>query len=110
MKQQFSVTGMTCSACSAHVERAVRKVDGVSDLTVSLLTNSMSVIYDEAKTSPQAIIDAVTAVGYGAALPAAQGAKQAAAPRENILDQELAAMKRRLSVHTARSIRGGSLP
>ena len=96
MKQQFSVTGMTCSACSAHVEKAVRKVEGVSDLTVSLLTNSMSVTYDETRTSPQSIIDAVTAAGYGAALPAGQGPKKAAEPEETVLTKELAAMKGRM--------------
>ena len=85
MKQQFSVTGMTCSACSAHVEKAVRKVAGVSDLTVSLLTNSMSVTFDEEKTTAQAIIDAVVSAGYGASLPAAQGAKKSAEPKEDVL-------------------------
>ena len=96
MKQQFSVTGMTCSACSAHVEKAVRKVDGVSELTVSLLTNSMTVTFDEARTTPQKIIDAVTSAGYGASLPTAQSTKKENAPKEDILAKELGAMKRRL--------------
>ncbi len=77
MKQQFSVTGMTCSACSAHVEKAARKVDGVSEVTVNLLTNSMSVTYDESKATDKAIIDAVIAAGYGASLPQTQSAKRA---------------------------------
>ena len=51
MKQQFSVTGMTCSACSAHVEKAARRVEGVEDVTVSLLTNSMTVTLT--RTGPQ---------------------------------------------------------
>ena len=96
MKQQFTVTGMTCSACSAHVERAVSKVDGVSDLAVSLLTNSMSVTYDESKTSPQVIIAAVTAAGYGASLSAPQGKQTPSEPKEHALQRELAAMKHRL--------------
>ena len=72
MKQQFSVTGMTCSACSAHVEKAARWVEGVSDVTVSLLTNSMTVTYDEALTSDRAITDAVIAAGYGASVASAK--------------------------------------
>ena len=46
MKQKFSVTGMTCSACSSHVEKAVRKVNGVADVSVNLLNNSMTVQYE----------------------------------------------------------------
>ncbi len=96
MKQQFSVTGMTCSACSAHVEKAVSKVDGVNDLTVSLLTNSMSVTYDEAKISPQAIIAAVTAAGYGANLAGDAKSGKRAEPKEDVLARELHSMKQRL--------------
>lgn len=61
----FSVTGMTCSACSAHVEKAVRNVEGVSNVTVSLLTNSMTV---EGTASADKIIGAVEKAGYGAAV------------------------------------------
>ena len=97
MKQQFSVTGMTCSACSAHVEKAARKVEGVSDVTVSLLTNSMTVTFDENITSDRAIMDAVIAAGYGAAHPAAAGkGKRLKKPDETGMEQELAQMKRRL--------------
>ncbi len=60
----YNVTGMTCAACSAHVEKAVRKVEGVSDVTVSLLTNSMTV---EGTALPDDIIAAVEKAGYGAA-------------------------------------------
>ena len=56
--EKFNVTGMTCAACSAHVEKAVAAVEGVSEVTVSLLTNSMSVQYD-APASAQAICQAV---------------------------------------------------
>ena len=66
MKSRFDVTGMTCSACSAHVEKAVAKVDGVNKVTVSLLTNSMTVEFDESKTSLDAIISAVVKAGYNA--------------------------------------------
>lgn len=64
-KQKYNVTGMTCSACSAHVEKAVRRVAGVRDVTVNLLTNSM-VVEADASLPPQAITAAVEKAGYGA--------------------------------------------
>lgn len=67
--KKFDVTGMTCAACQAHVQKAVDKVDGVTECAVNLLTNSMTVSYDEGQTSPQAIIAAVENAGYGASLP-----------------------------------------
>ena len=66
--EQYQVTGMSCAACSAHVEKAVKKVEGVTSCTVSLLTNSMSV---EGTASPEQIISAVKAAGYGAELKGA---------------------------------------
>ena len=68
MKQKFQVTGMTCSACSATVERNVKKLEGVKEVTVNLLSNSMVVSYDEDKVNNQAIIDTVVKAGYQAAL------------------------------------------
>ena len=59
MKQTFNVSGMTCSACSAHVEKAVCRLEGVAEVNVSLLTNSMQVTYDEDAASSEAIIAAV---------------------------------------------------
>ena len=69
MKQKFDVTGMTCSACSAHVEKAVNKLEGVRRAEVSLMTNSMNVEYDEAALAPESIIQAVVQAGYGACPP-----------------------------------------
>ena len=66
MKEKFNVTGMTCAACSTHVENAVKKVNGVTSVSVSLLTNSMAVEYDEGKTNASAIVTAVKNAGYGA--------------------------------------------
>ena len=60
---QYTVTGMSCAACSARVEKAVSKVEGVTGCSVSLLTNSMGV---EGSASPEAIIKAVEDAGYGA--------------------------------------------
>ena len=91
MKQKFDVTGMTCSACSAHVEKAVNKLEGVRRAEVSLMTNSMTVQYDEDVLSPGGIIDAVIHAGYGASLP-----ETAAARPEARLEEELSAMKHRL--------------
>ena len=65
--QKFNVTGMTCAACQAHVEKAVNKVSGVEHCTVNLLTNSMEVEFDN--TTPETIIAAVEKAGYGASLP-----------------------------------------
>lgn len=72
MKKRFDVTGMTCSACSAHVEKAVSKVDGVNKVAVSLLTNSMTVEFDESKTSQETIVSAVVKAGYNAAVKGEQ--------------------------------------
>ena len=68
MKQKFNVTGMTCSACSAHIEKAVAKVKGVQSVAVSLLTNSMTVEYDERAVNARAICSAVKKSGYGASV------------------------------------------
>lgn len=67
-KIKFNITGMTCSACSAHVQRAVEKLEGAAEVQVNLLTNSMSVNYDEASLSADKIIEAVEKAGYGASL------------------------------------------
>ena len=96
MKQTFSVTGMTCSACSAHVEKAVGRVAGVSAVSVNLLANNMQVTYDEAAVQAEAIIAAVTAAGYGASLPRQEGGRPAAArPRGDPAAGELKQLKHR---------------
>ena len=98
MKQKVTVTGMTCSACSAHVDKAVRKLDGVCDVNVNLLGGSMTVDWDGGRT-PEQIVSAVEKAGYGAALPAAhgQGAAQAQAePASRAMEDDLKNMKARL--------------
>ena len=91
---KFSVTGMICAACSAHVEKAVAKVPGVTSVTVSLLTNSMNV---EGTAAPSDIIQAVTQAGYGASL---QGGEQnTSAPvfdEEALKDHETPKLRKRL--------------
>ena len=64
--EKFHITGMTCAACQANITRNVGKLDGVEEVNVSLLANQMTVAYDEEKIDEQAIIHAVTEIGYGA--------------------------------------------
>jgi len=71
MTEQFAVTGMTCAACSAHVEKAVSRLSGVQSAPVNLMLGSMTVTYDEKAVTEGAIIAAVKAAGYGAS-PASQ--------------------------------------
>ena len=66
MKERYRVTGMTCSACSSHVEKAVNKLSGIENASVNLLTESMEVQYDETKLSTAEIVAAVEKAGYGA--------------------------------------------
>jgi len=68
MKERFDVTGMTCSACSSHVEKSVGKLTGVENVSVNLLTNSMQVEFDENKLDTAGIVKAVEDAGYGAAV------------------------------------------
>ena len=65
--EKFQITGMTCAACQANVEKAVAKLEGVEDVAVSLLANQMSVTYDEGETDAGKIMGAVSGIGYGAA-------------------------------------------
>lgn len=97
MKQKFDVTGMTCSACSAHVEKAVSKVEGVRAVTVNLLSNNMAVEYDEAAVDAPQIIHAVEDAGYGASVHSAQPARQAQKPVDHV-QEEISNMKFRLVV------------
>ena len=93
--KQYNVTGMSCAACSARVEKAVSKVEGVKSCSVSLLTNSMGV---EGTAEDAAIIAAVEGAGYGASVKDAGGEK-AASPAQNadaLIDRETPVLKRRL--------------
>lgn len=107
MKERFDVTGMTCSACSSHVEKSVSKLTGVENVSVNLLTNSMQVEFDENKLDTAGIIKAVEDAGYGAAVKdehAKFGAKtsgQSGSQENNGLsavEQNVKNMKKRLIV------------
>ena len=92
--KQYNVTGMSCAACSARVEKAVSKVPGVTACSVSLLTNSMGV---EGTAAPQAIIAAVEGAGYGASEKGAgSGSKASAATGDALQDRETPLLKQRL--------------
>ena len=92
---QYSVTGMSCAACQARVEKAVSKVEGVESCAVSLLTNSMGVT---GSASPEAVIGAVKAAGYGASL---KGAKRETASEDPLRDTETPKLIRRLILSAA---------
>ena len=115
LKENFDVTGMTCSACSARVEKCVAKLPGADKVTVNLLTNSMQVEYDETALSERQIIDAVVKAGYGASPKEARSAgkgmagseaaaaagnanAQAAGGVNHIMEEQLKEMKFRLWV------------
>ena len=107
MKERFDVTGMTCSACSSHVEKSVSKLTGVENVSVNLLTNSMQVEFDENKLDTAGIIKAVEDAGYGAAVKdghAKSGTKTSGQSdsRENsglsAVEQNVKNMKKRLIV------------
>ena len=91
--EQYSVTGMSCAACSARVEKAVSQVPGVTACSVSLLTNSMGV---EGTADPKAIISAVEKAGYGAAPRTGAGTETASAEEEALADRETPVLRRRL--------------
>ena len=89
--EQFNVTGMSCAACSARVEKAVNGVEGVTSCSVSLLTNSMGV---EGTADPKAIIAAVEEAGYGAS---EKGAEKSSAPSvDELKDTETPKLIKRL--------------
>ena len=93
--EQYNVTGMSCAACSARVEKAVKKVPGVTSCSVSLLTNSMGV---EGTASPAAILSAVQEAGYGASPKNASASKasDASADLDALADHETPKLRRRL--------------
>ena len=101
-KEKFDVTGMTCSACSSRVEKCVSKLDGTSNVTVNLLTNSMQVEYDEKVLSERQIIDAVVKAGYGANVQnvksSASSSQERAAASGNPVEEQMKNMKFRLIV------------
>lgn len=95
-KERFTITGMTCSACSARVEKAVTKLAGTQDVSVNLLTNSLQLAYDEGQLSPAQIIAAVEQAGYGASLKDTKQTREPQADGDDIWAKDAAALQQRL--------------
>lgn len=94
-KEQFNITGMSCSACSSRIEKVIGKQQGVEQISVNLLKNNMHVTYDEKVISAEAIIAKVEKLGFGASLHLQQQNQSKAKPVDTAA-QEMQAMKRRL--------------
>ena len=100
-KQKFTVTGMTCAACQANVQRAVSRLDGAKSVDVNLLSGSMTVEYDENILNNEEIINSVSSIGYGALLPSAAETSKGKfssewEKRKQRAENERLAMKKRL--------------
>lgn len=100
-KEQFDITGMTCSACSTRVEKSVAKLPGIKEVSVNLLKNSMVASYDESVLDTAGIIEAVEKAGYGA-IPKtsiqnkSRATTTASKPEVNTAQAEYKQMKQRL--------------
>ena len=95
MKERYHISGMTCSACSAHVEKAVSKLEGVREVSVNLLTETMEVVYNEEMLDEGKIVNAVEKAGYGASKNPAQELKRKSSVKA---EEETVSMKRRLGI------------
>ena len=97
MTQKYDVTGMSCAACSARIEKVVGKLEGVKSVTVNLLMNNMTVDFDESLLNHDKIIQSVVDAGYGASLPREENTPaQAEQKVASAADEELTGMKTRL--------------
>jgi Cu+-exporting ATPase len=93
------VTGMTCAACSATVQRTLEKTPGVSSANVNLITNSATVDFDPGTTSPERLVDAIRATGYGAELPrAGESAEELLETQDLVREEEIADLRRKFAV------------
>lgn len=101
MSQKYTVTGMTCSACSSSVDKAVRKLGGVNDVNVNLLTNSMTVDFDDVAIDNNKIIQAVKDAGYGASVFSRGTSTAKEEEKVNPVEEELKEMKYRVFVSFA---------
>ena len=97
---KFNITGMTCAACQANVTKAANKLDGTQKADVNLLSNSMTVTFDETKLTEQDFIDAINNIGYGASLYGADNKKSQLKTewqeRKKNIEENISSMKKRL--------------
>lgn len=97
MQSKFNITGMTCSSCVSHVEKAVNKIDGIKKINVNLLSNIMTVEFDENQTNNEAIVKAVIDAGYG--INIIKNKKDSEIKKESIkTNEEIKSMKKRLII------------
>ena len=97
-KVKFDIKGMTCSSCSSHVEKAVSKLDGIKNVNVNLLSNSMVVEYDEKKLNNHVIIKAVAEAGYGANVKNLEKKHKSTEEQNRETDNIIKSMKKRLII------------
>ena len=96
------VTGMTCAACSARIQRTLERREGVSAANVNLMTGAATVTYDPATTTPQDLVAAIRATGYGAELPRpGESAESLVALQDTARGAEIAELKGKLAVSLA---------
>jgi len=97
LDEKYLISGMSCAACSARVDKAVRSLKGVKEVNVNLLTNTMVVSYDESHLNPEKIIKAVTKAGYGASLVEVNE-NESTITKEELIDKETPRLLKRLIV------------
>ena len=99
------VTGMTCAACSATVQRTLEKTPGVSSANVNLMTGSATVDFDRATTSPERLVEAIRATGYGAELPReGESAEDLLETQDHVREEEIADLRRKFAVSIAAAL------
>ena len=93
------VTGMTCAACSARVQRTLEGTPGVSSANVNLITGSATVDFDSVTTSPERLVDAIRATGYGAELPReGESVEALLQTQDHVREEEIAGLRRKVAV------------
>lgn len=97
-KAKFDIQGMTCSSCQAHVERAVKKLEGVKNVNVNLLSNNMTLEYNKDVLDADRIIKAVTDAGYGAIIHEDKPSKTNNVEKTNKVEDTIKSMKKRLII------------
>lgn len=97
-KVKFDIQGMTCSSCSAHVDRAVKKLEGIKEVNVNLISNNMNVQYDEKVLSNDKIINAVVNAGYGANVHEENKTKRQYEGKVDSVNENIKSMKKRLII------------
>ncbi|MDD5076781.1 MAG: cation transporter, partial [Sphaerochaetaceae bacterium] len=105
MENQYDVTGMTCASCALHVEKSVSKIQGVSDVKVNLMDNSMTVSFDDdMQEGDTAVIRAVRLAGYDASAQKSKERNGDQQPKSTVFDEEVKSLRKRLIISLAAAI------